>query len=270
MADYYISKVLYQQSQKIIDSVEIYPNNGQFLSEPKEIGRNPLVQYLQTGKSFATMTKSIDGKWKILNDINLYGGRFIKIQNDFNLNDDLGNIPFLLTRRKTFVSYYHKDDEQYRLQFEKLTSDLIVNKSVDSGDIDSDSSDEYIKQLIQKEYLKDTTVLVVLIGPNTKCRKHVDWEISGALDYKVGDHYAGLLGILLPNHPDFNKDKYYYSNLPIRMAKNAESNYAKIINWTSDRKSLQDMIEDAFRGRTERADKRLNKSISQMSKNTCE
>lgn len=33
----------------------------------------------------------------------------------------------------------------------------------------------------------------------------MDWEISGALNYKVGDHYAGLLGIVLPNHPDYEK-----------------------------------------------------------------
>ncbi|MDD2635504.1 MAG: TIR domain-containing protein [Bacteroidales bacterium] len=269
MADYYISKVLYQQSQKIIDRVEIYPNNGEVLGESKEINRNTLVQYLNNGKTFATMTKKIDGKWKLMNNVSLIAGTFIKIQNNLETFDDLGNIPVLLTKRKTFVSYYHKDDEQYKKQFEMLTSDLIVKKSVGLGGIDSDNSDEYIKQLIQKEYLKDTTVLIVLIGPKTKCRKHVDWEISGALDLKVGDHYAGLLGILLPNHPDYNKEKFYYSNLPNRLAKNVESSFAKIINWTEDRLYLQNMIEDAFKGRKERSEKRINKSITQMINNTC-
>ena len=64
-------------------------------------------------------------------------------------------------------------------------------------------SDDYVKQLIQKGYLYDTTVLVVLLGAKTKCRKHVDWEMSGALNRKVGDTYAGLLGLMLLTHPDY-------------------------------------------------------------------
>jgi hypothetical protein len=40
---------------------------------------------------------------------------------------------------------------------------------------------------------------VVLIGPKTKCRMHVDWEIAGAISSRVGGN-SGLVGILLPNH----------------------------------------------------------------------
>lgn len=63
--------------------------------------------------------------------------------------------------------------------------------------------------------MADTTVLVVLVDPKTKCRMHVDWEISSALSTKVGD--SGLLGILLPSHPDYGKEKFntYKITLPI-------------------------------------------------------
>ena len=173
------------------------------------------------------------------------------------------------TKRKTFISYFHKDDEDYKNEFEKLTSDLIVNKSVGDGDISGDNSDDYIKKLIQDGYLSDTTVLVVLVGAKTKCRMHVDWEISGALNLKVGESYAGLLGILLPTHPDFKKPECLYNNVPKRLAENVKTGYAEIINWTSDRRILQSKIESAYSRRKNESDKRVN-SIPQMQKNTCE
>lgn len=269
MADYYISKVLYQQNSQIIDRVEVYANKGQSLSDPVEMLRNTLFQYLQLGRSFSTMTKGEDGKWKLQENIGIYG-QYIKVKNDLSSQDDLGDIPFLLTKRKTFISYYHKDDEDYKNKFENLASDLIVNKSVADRDIEKDNSDDYIKKLIQDGYLSDATVLVVLVGAKTKCRKHVDWEISGALDLKIGELYAGLFGILLPTHPEFNKPEYSSDNVPKRLAENIKTGYSKMINWTSDRKLLQSKIEDAYHGRTSRSDKRVNKSIPQMQRNTCD
>lgn len=152
--------------------------------------------------------------------------------------------------------------------FENIFRDLIVSKSVEEGDIDSDNSDEYIKQLIQKDYLSDTTVLVVLIGPKTKCRKHVDWEISGALNYKVGDKYAGLLGIVLPTHPDFKKNKVTSSNYPVRLNDNLGTGYAIVKDWTENRVLLQQYIEEAFSLRSTKAEQRIN-SRKQMDNDEC-
>lgn len=172
------------------------------------------------------------------------------------------------TRRKTFISYYHRDDEQYRIRFETAFSDLIIPKSVHAGDINTDNSAEYIKQLIQNDYLADTTVLVVLVGRKTMCRKHVDWEISGALNKKVGDLYAGVLGILLPTHPDFGKSECSPNFLPARLADNVKSGYAKLFDWTTDSMMMQRCIEDAYYARKARADLRVN-SRRQMQINTC-
>ena len=266
MADYYISKVLYQQNNQIIDKVMVYKSNGQSLSSPVEMLRNTLFQHLKLGRSFSTMVKGDDDKWKQQENVGIYG-RHLKVKNDSLSKDDLGNIPFIFTKRKTFISYFHKDDEDYKDKFESLTSDLIVNKSVEDGDINGDNSDDYIKKLIQDGYLRDTTVLVVLIGAKTKCRMHVDWEISGALNLKVGESYAGLLGILLPTHPDFNKSECF--NVPERLAENIKTGYAEIIKWTDDRKALQSTIESAYSRRKNESDKRVN-SIPQMSENTCE
>lgn len=142
------------------------------------------------------------------------------------------------TRHKVFISYYHKDDQYYRNQFEELFGHLFINKSVEPGDIDTDVSTEYIKRLIQKNYITDTSVLIVLVGPKTYCRKHVDWEISAALSKKVGG-YSGLLGLCLPTHPDYSKDKYKADIVPPRLVDNLKSGYAKFYDWTEDENKIK-------------------------------
>src|SRR5699024_7885297 len=109
----------------------------------------------------------------------------------------------------------------------------------------------------------------VLIGPNTKHRKHIDWEISGALNPKVGDKCAGILGIKLPNHPDFKTGKSTYSLMPARLADNVKSKYAVIRDWTDDRVKMQEYIELAFEKRNTNYDNRDNSRL-QMTKNTNE
>jgi hypothetical protein len=48
------------------------------------------------------------------------------------------------SKHKVFVSYYHAEDQYYRDEFDKRFNHLFISKSVEPGDIDSDSSDEYI------------------------------------------------------------------------------------------------------------------------------
>jgi hypothetical protein len=221
--------------------------------------REDVILNIALGRTFCCIIKQAEGKWQVGSALRLDGN---------NLKWD-SSLPFIQTKRKCFVSYYHYDDSDYKEEFLELMDDLTVSKSVEDGDIDSDLSDEYIKQLIQKEYLYDTTVLIVLIGPKTKCRKHVDWEISGALNYKVGDSYAGLLGLILPEHHDYGTEKPTYSKIPERLADNFKSGYAVIKDYTIDRNKLQEYIELAYKNRKSKADKRVNKRL-QMQEDTCE
>ena len=200
-------------------------------SEETEKTRVWMVQQVNSGKTFCSIKRNEKGSWNKIGDFSYDGNIFTWYI-----------IPQNIVRRKTFISYYHQDDQNYRKLFENLFGDLVVSKSVENGDIDSDNSDEYIAQFIKEEYLSDTTVLVVLVGPKTKCRKHVDWEIAGALNKKVGENYAGLIGILLPSHPDFGNDNYYAANLPERLAANVKSGYAILRDWTDDRVKLQEWM----------------------------
>jgi MTH538 TIR-like domain (DUF1863) len=257
-ADYCVTK-LNKSDNGLIDSVILYEDLGENLSNtPKEQNRNWMVQKTLSGKSFCTIKRNEKGSWN-------------KIGN-FSFNDEIfswQHIPKNITKRKTFISYYHYEDQQYKDKFKNLFDDLIVHKSVENGDIDSDTSDEYIKQLIQKDYLADTTVLVVLIGPNTKHRKHIDWEISGALNPKIGDKCAGILGLKLPFHPDYGTGKHSYSNLPARLADNIKSEFAIIRDWTENRVTMQEYIELAFEKRNTNYEDRANSRL-QMTNNTNE
>lgn len=258
-ADFLISKEKWIPNFNTIDSFIIHDDNGDTVSKGYEKNRNWLVTQIKNGKTFCCIYLSENGAWK-------KGG-------SLTLTDKGGlswreNLPLILPKRKSFISYYHKDDKCYKKKFYNLTSDLIVNKSVEDNDIKPENGPDYVKQLINDGYLNDTTVLIVLIGLNTKCRKHVDWEISGALNYKVGDNYAGLLGLKLPSHPDYGTGKFSHTLQPQRLTDNLISEYAVIRDFTTDRKKLQEYIELAFKKRISKADKRINSRV-QMKINTC-
>lgn len=171
------------------------------------------------------------------------------------------------TRHKVFISYYHNDDQYYRNRFEQLFGHLFISKSVNPGDIETDLSTEYIKRLIQQGYISDTSVIIVLVGQKTYCRKHVDWEISAALSKKVGG-YSGLLGLCLPTHPDYNRDKYQADIVPPRLVDNLQTGYAKFSDWTGSESIIKKRVEDAFQARISRADK-IDNSRVQYVNNRC-
>lgn len=259
MKEYFVTKLSFRDNEKIIRDVFAFEYDGITLSNAEKRQRHWLVNRANEGSKISVLKRNYEGMWS-------RGNQFTYNNNLFSWPE---SIPENITKRKTFVSFYHKDDQIYRERFENLFGDLVVSKSVDGGDIDSDTSDEYIKKLIQKDYLSDTTVLVVLIGAKTKCRKHVDWEISGILNYKVGDNYAGLLGLFLPTHQNYGADKYAPDSIPQRLQANVKSGYAILRDWTDDRVKMQQYIEKAFANRNE-SNKIVNKAIPQMQKNTCE
>jgi len=247
--DYWVSKVKWDESGKRIVSMYIHQNEDNSVGVYEEMSRSDIIKYINDGFIFCSIVKQENGKWQ--------KGSYVMTDGAILKNIDI-QLPLIQTKRKTFISYYHKDDSEYKKKFLNLMENLIVNKSVEDGDINSNVSDEYVKQLIQKEYLHNTTVLIVLLSNKTKCRKHVDWEISGALNYKVGDSYAGLLGLLLPTHDDYGSGQCTYSKIPDRLADNFKSGYAVVKDYTTDRKKLQEYIEEAYNCRKVHADERAN------------
>ena len=101
---------------------------------------------------------------------------------------------------KVFISFYHRDDQWYKDTLVQWATEynVFIDGSVDTGDIDENLDDEEIRQIIRDEYLRDTSVTVVLVGQNTKHRKHVDWEIYSSMHDGKINKKSGLLVIMLP------------------------------------------------------------------------
>ena len=155
-------------------------------------------------------------------------------------------------RHKVFVSYHHANDQYYKNLFDNLFSniyDIMVSKSVQIGDIDSNLPTERIRQKIRDEYLRDSTVTVVLIGSETWKRKHVDWEIGSSIRQTEYSSRSGLLGIVLPTYPRKDLTKYDPYTIPPRLYDNVKSNFAQIYNWNDNSFVVKKWIHDAFERR---------------------
>lgn len=101
---------------------------------------------------------------------------------------------------KVFISYHHENDQWYKNYLSKIAEqyEIFIDKSVELGDINEECSDETIRQEIRDEFLQDSTVTIVLVGLETKNRKHIDWEIwSSMYDGKMNKK-SGILVIQLP------------------------------------------------------------------------
>lgn len=155
----------------------------------------------------------------------------------------------MTTKHKTFISYHHANDESYKIAFKKIFADIhdiIVPWDVEIGDIDPNLKTDTIRRKIRDEYLRDSTVTVVLIGSQTWQRRHVDWEIYSSLRDTSVNPRSGLLGILLPTHPNFNNSGYNRYIIPPRLYDNLKNGYSKIYDWSTDPVKVEGWIHEAF------------------------
>ncbi len=152
-------------------------------------------------------------------------------------------------RHNVFVSYHHKNDERYKLEFERIFSsvyDILETRAVSDGDINPLLKTETIRQKIRDDFIRSASVTVVLIGSETWKRKHVDWEISSSIRDTQYNSRTGLLGILLPTYPRSDMQHYDKGTIPPRLQDNIDCGFARIHNWSTNAQEVQDWIHDAF------------------------
>lgn len=152
-------------------------------------------------------------------------------------------------RHNVFISYHHRNDEGYKLKFERLFSriyDVLETKAVSDGDIDPYIKTETIRQKIRDQFIRDASVTVVLIGSETWKRKHVDWEMSSSLRDTQLNSRTGLVGIILPTYPRSDMSKYDIGTIPPRFQDNIECEFASIYNWSNNPDEVQEWIHEAF------------------------
>ena len=186
-------------------------------------------------------------------------------------------------KHKVFISYHHANDQAYKEALFELndTYDLFSDASVDTGDVDDNLDDDAIRQKIRDEYLKDSTVTIVLVGLETKKRKHVDWEIYSSMFDGTRNKRSGVLAVTLPDTGctsftaphDQEKEVIYpyntswmsidergeyekrYPHMPDRIIDNLLRPSAKVsvTNWdkiADDPEKLRFLIEAAHRDRS--------------------
>jgi hypothetical protein len=184
---------------------------------------------------------------------------------------------------RVFISYHHASDQAYKEELLRANAraPIFLDGSVDTGDISDALSDQAIREKIRDEYLRDTTVTMLLVGAGTKNRKHVDWELySSMFDGKLNKK-SGILVVTLPTtgcthytaaHGDEEKARLYpstvswthidtraeyevrYPHLPDRIIDNLLTRKAKIsvTNWSviaSDWSALEFLVNATHDGK---------------------
>lgn len=154
---------------------------------------------------------------------------------------------------KTFISYHHKLDENRRRIFELRFGNghgVVLPSAVGDGEINPELPAETIRQKIRDEYLRDSSVTVVLVGAQTWQRRHVDWEISSTLRDTLHNPRGGLLGIILPAYYDAyfggRRGQYDPHTIPPRLHDNVEAGFAQLHGWTEDPDEIQSWVHAAY------------------------
>lgn len=95
-ADFLISAVQYNAQDTHIVKVMRHVDNGDSVGAGNEVTRQVVVQGLDAGKSYATITKSSDGKWlkgASVEIVTIAAVQYIKTVADSIKADNLGSLP---------------------------------------------------------------------------------------------------------------------------------------------------------------------------------
>ena len=101
---------------------------------------------------------------------------------------------------KVFVSYHHANDQWYKDRLIEIGDGfgVFIDTSVNTGDIPESLTDQAIREKIRDEYLRDSTVTILLAGTETRGRKHVDWELWSSMFDGTRSKKSGILVVDLP------------------------------------------------------------------------
>lgn len=188
---------------------------------------------------------------------------------------------------KCFISYKKEDKDYLKDTIGLLGEKEYIDKSLDRV-INSEDGD-YVMQVIRKDYLRDSTVTIFLIGEHSSEKEGTDYlgrdknyfikrELQASLYNGKGNTRNGILGVVLPdmydkiykgtykcdecgndhNHVAINDStvirefsKNYYCEPHEGCAWKEEDRYCVLVKWADFEKCPQDYIEEAFNKRTQ-------------------
>lgn len=102
---------------------------------------------------------------------------------------------------RVFISYHHANDQWYKEELIRWGEEhgIFIDDSVHSGDIPDYWDDERIRVTIRDEYLRTSSVTILLVGTMTWARKHVDWELYSSMRDSEINKKSGLVVVMLPS-----------------------------------------------------------------------
>ncbi len=95
-ADYCISAVRYNAEHTHIVKVKVHTDMGDTLGNDTEWTRTDVVSAIENKKTFVTITRSTDGKWKKGEDVRIItigGVKYLRTDANSKASDNLGNLP---------------------------------------------------------------------------------------------------------------------------------------------------------------------------------
>ncbi len=99
---------------------------------------------------------------------------------------------------KTFISYHHKNEQTQKEDIIKeFGAENFIDKSVADGDIDPDTDESKIMNIIRTEYLQDSTVTLVLVGWETHSRPFVNSELQASLRDTENNKHNALIAVVI-------------------------------------------------------------------------
>lgn len=102
---------------------------------------------------------------------------------------------------KVFISFHHDNDQWYKDELVRwgTKNKIFEDGSVDLGEIPGDWEPQQIREYIRDEHLRDTSITILLVGTETKNRKHIDWELYSSMYDGKRNKKSGILVINLPS-----------------------------------------------------------------------
>ncbi|NOT38078.1 MAG: TIR domain-containing protein [Saprospiraceae bacterium] len=155
-------------------------------------------------------------------------------------------------KRRVFISYFNRDKDEVEKFINYYGESLGIFTwyavGINDNDIINSTNTDYIMNIIRKDYLKDSTVTIVMMGSCTHSRRFIDWEIKSSL--RQGDYTPnGLMGIVLPSQ---NNSALLPPRFELNWNSSNNNAYARYYRYPYTADELGVWIDDAYFARSSR------------------
>lgn len=152
---------------------------------------------------------------------------------------------------KCFISYYHDEDQKYKDYLSRLAEqkNLFDDVSIEIQFDDTGLSTDQVFNIIRDQYLKDSSVTIVILGPCTKSRKFVDREIGASLRKTSNFPRCGLVVLRTPEFENLYGNSITQENSGERIADNYRNGYGVFVSLNAviqNPQILKQKIEEAY------------------------